>query len=274
MSRLSMVVALSGALWLAGAITAGASPAALEWAVTPGANPGTVALLPASSQDGRTDLAITAISDTDTSLYGGYALPDSGWGAAAVSAGRRRLARDGDDEVIQYFGYTWGRAVTPKLAAGATLRWENRRWEFADGTSSPSEGGPGLDLGAVFRPDERTWVEAAVRDAFDTSLEVAGVDVTVLPTSLELGVGRQLTPVLSLGVKAYDLLDVTSDGLRWEAAARLVRGRFAWQAGLSSGADLGVWAGLSAERGAYRADARLESAGGHNGGSLGVTVLW
>lgn len=273
MRRRSLAAALSGVLLFLGAGPAAASPAELEWAVTPGANPGTVAL-PAPSPAGRAEAAVTVLADLDTSFFAGYAVPDSGLGAAAVTAARRRFTRAGADEVIQYYGYTWGRAFTPKLAAGATLRWEERWWEFADGTSSPKESGPGLDLGAVVRLNERTWAEAAVRDAFDTSLKVAGVEVNYLPARLELGLGRKLTPALSVGVKGFDLLEAGEGGFPWEVAARLDRGGFAWQAGLTGGTDLGVWAGLLADRNGFRVNARFENVGGHSGATAGVTVLW
>lgn len=274
MFRSRLAAALCGALLLLGAAGIRAFSGTAGWDATPGTNPAAVALLEPSLA-GLTDFAAETLpgEPLDTSFRLGHAVPDSGLGAAAVVAASRRVSSPGSTEEIQHYAYTWGRQWSPRLAAGISVRWESRRW-ILDSVPTPAESGPGVDLGAIYQFDERTWAEAVVRDAFETRLESVGGSATVLPTSLDWGVGREVAPGLSAVLRVSDAAGITDEGARWEAAARLAKGDVTWQAGLSGGASTGWSAGVTFDRHRYCVRLGVKSEDARTGGAVGVTVRW
>ncbi len=261
------------------ALAAGSSPARSgapwpEWTATPGTNPAVVAWLD-PGQANRVSLTTTLLPDPLELTYSaGYAVHDSGWGAAALSVVYSRVWLTGAVWETTSYAYSWARRWRPHLAAGATVRLAQSQYLVETGLSTPLERGPGLDLGALYRPDDQAWVGLAVQDAFDTTLRSDGGTSSVYPMSLQVSFGRQVGPDLRLTVEGRDVTENTAGGSLWKVGAAITRGNLTYRAAALAGATPGWSAGVAIDSGPCRIDLAVDRAGERTGGTLGVTARW
>ncbi|MDI6869800.1 MAG: hypothetical protein QME79_00335 [Bacillota bacterium] len=271
------VAFLGGVLlvWGAGSAPLPAAASGPEWTAARRLNPAMVAFLD-PGLGGRVDLSVTFLDPNPLELnyVAGYAVPDNGAGAAAVVVADSRLLFSGGVEETKSFGYTWGRRWRPGLAAGATVRLVQYQLTVDGVGPTPAERGLGLDFGVVYQPEERTWAGVAVCDAFDTTLKSDGGSSTVIPATVQLTLGRQVSPALRLTLEGRDVAAATLEGSSWVAEATLTRGRLSYHAAVTAAAETGWSAGVTAELGQYRVDLTANGAGARTGGALGVTVQW
>lgn len=250
------------------------SPAGLEWAAAWGANPALVACQPLDLA-GQLALASAwrSLSPLDADFLASYAVPDTGYGAAAATLRFSRLPEPNATATAGGFGYTWGRRWSQRLAGGLTIHWEQQQTQLAAGFSTPAEQGWGGDLGGLYLPDEQTWLGLAVLDVGGTVLRSSGSSDSRPPT-LQVLAGRHVSPALTLAVRGDDALEATPEGARWRGEVRLVRGSTVWRAGVGAGARFGWALGLAAGDRPCRLDLGVEGWGEATGATLGVTFRW
>ncbi|MGE5553968.1 MAG: hypothetical protein ACM3XZ_08635 [Betaproteobacteria bacterium] len=247
MRRPSFAVFLGGVLLAAGALCFPAwSAPGPEWAAIPGANPAAVAWLDPKEAGQASLTAALFANSSEASYSAGYAVPDTGRGAASLVLTYSRTWVSGATDEARSYAYSWARRWRPRLAAGATVRLERRQyWVDALGATAPRSG-PGLDLGAIWLADDRTWVGVALQDVFDTVLPSDGGHSDVLPMSLQLSAGRRVSPQLSLSLEGRDVTANTQAGPSWRAEVAFRRGNLTYRAAALAGAVYGWSTGVTA----------------------------
>lgn len=255
---------------------AGPSPASgPEWTPLRGANPALVAFAaPAADGEGGLVFDFLTPEPLDVTYTAFAAVPDTGYGAAALTATLSRTYWTGATDEARTYAYAWGRRWGERWAAGASVRSEQRQTSLDDGWVTPREQGLGFDLGALYRPEERTWAGLALHDVFDTTLTAPGGASLILPRNLHLSMGRQVNPALRLTLEGRDVTGATVAGASWQVGATLSRGRFAWRAAAATGTTPAWSAGVRTGLGAYRLDLTVNGTDTRLGGALGVTALW
>lgn len=273
--RWAFAALLGGVLFSAigGGAAVLAFPPGPEWNLLPGANPALLAFLE-PSQAGRVDLRSVYLANPlrlDSSAS--YAVPDTGYGAAAVVVSDSRSWVPGLLDATDVGAYYWSRRWRPELAAGVALRWQQHQF-FLDGFSTPVENGVGLDIGAIYAVNDGTWVGVVVRDVFDTTLRSAGGSASVLPQSFDLSLERRLTPALRLLLEGRDVTGETAAGTSFRLAGALERGSLGYRLSLTSGTEVGWSVGVTLPLWGSRLDLAVTGTGQQSGATLGVSSRW